>query len=163
MENLDLKQMSTMVDLIAEEKGLPKDTVLNIVTQGEDWNLFSRFAPLTVGSKDSAIGTINLVNESNEGSLIYVTAGNEYDDAVNQKLEIYGDNILMKSVNADKTLGVAIRGNEGSLDLVANENLDVTGHIYGYNKIYGGHSDMQINITNDGPVTIVLESGDKNA
>ena len=33
MENLDLKQMSTMVDIIAEEKGLPKDTVLNIIEQ----------------------------------------------------------------------------------------------------------------------------------
>ena len=33
MENLDLKQMSTMVDLISEEKGLPKDTVLNVIEQ----------------------------------------------------------------------------------------------------------------------------------
>jgi len=31
MENLDLKQMSAMVDIIAEEKGLPKDTVLNVI------------------------------------------------------------------------------------------------------------------------------------
>ena len=33
MENLDLKQMSTMVDIIAEEKGLPKDTVLDVIEQ----------------------------------------------------------------------------------------------------------------------------------
>lgn len=33
MEGLDLKQMSTMVDLIAEEKGLPRDTVLNVIEQ----------------------------------------------------------------------------------------------------------------------------------
>ncbi len=33
MENLDLKQMSTMVDLIAEEKGLPKDAVLDVIEQ----------------------------------------------------------------------------------------------------------------------------------
>ena len=33
MENLDLKQMSAMVDIIAEEKGLPKDTVLNVIEQ----------------------------------------------------------------------------------------------------------------------------------
>ncbi len=33
MENLDLKQMSTMVDLISEEKGLPKDTVLDVIEQ----------------------------------------------------------------------------------------------------------------------------------
>lgn len=33
MENLDLKQMSTMVDIIAEEKGLPKDTVINVIEQ----------------------------------------------------------------------------------------------------------------------------------
>ena len=33
MENLDLKQMSTMVDLIAEEKGLPRDTVLDVIEQ----------------------------------------------------------------------------------------------------------------------------------
>ena len=33
MENLDLKQMSQMVDIIAEEKGLPRDTVLNVIEQ----------------------------------------------------------------------------------------------------------------------------------
>ena len=33
MEGLDLKQMSTMVDIIAEEKGLPKETVLNVIEQ----------------------------------------------------------------------------------------------------------------------------------
>ncbi len=33
MENLDLKQMSAMVDIIAEEKGLPKETVLNVIEQ----------------------------------------------------------------------------------------------------------------------------------
>lgn len=33
MEGLDLKQMSTMVDIIAEEKGLPKETVLGIIEQ----------------------------------------------------------------------------------------------------------------------------------
>ena len=31
MENLDLKQMSSMVDIIAEEKGLPRDVVLNVI------------------------------------------------------------------------------------------------------------------------------------
>ena len=33
MENLDLKQMSTMVDIIADEKGLPKETVLGVIEQ----------------------------------------------------------------------------------------------------------------------------------
>ena len=33
MENLDLKQMSAMVDIIAEEKGLPKEAVLNVIEQ----------------------------------------------------------------------------------------------------------------------------------
>lgn len=33
MEGLDLKQMSTMVDLIAEEKGLPRETVLSVIEQ----------------------------------------------------------------------------------------------------------------------------------
>ena len=33
MEGLDLKQMSAMVDIIAEEKGLPKDTVLGVIEQ----------------------------------------------------------------------------------------------------------------------------------
>ena len=33
MEGLDLKQMSAMVDIIAEEKGLPKDTVINVIEQ----------------------------------------------------------------------------------------------------------------------------------
>ena len=33
MENLDLKQMSQMVDIIAEEKGLPKDAVINVIEQ----------------------------------------------------------------------------------------------------------------------------------
>ena len=33
MESLDLKQMSAMVDIIAEEKGLLKETVLNVIEQ----------------------------------------------------------------------------------------------------------------------------------
>ena len=33
MESLDLKQMSTMIDIIAEEKGLPRDIVLNVIEQ----------------------------------------------------------------------------------------------------------------------------------
>lgn len=33
MENLDLKQMSAMVDIIAEEKGLPTETVLSVIEQ----------------------------------------------------------------------------------------------------------------------------------
>ena len=33
MEGLDLKQMSAMVDIIAEEKGLPKDTVIGVIEQ----------------------------------------------------------------------------------------------------------------------------------
>ena len=33
MENLDLKQMSAMVEIIAEEKGLPKEAVLNVIEQ----------------------------------------------------------------------------------------------------------------------------------
>ncbi len=33
MEGLDLKQMAAMVDIIAEEKGLPKETVLNVIEQ----------------------------------------------------------------------------------------------------------------------------------
>ena len=33
MENLDLKQMSAMVDIIAEEKGLPRETVLGVIEQ----------------------------------------------------------------------------------------------------------------------------------
>lgn len=33
MEGLDLKQMSAMVDIIAEEKGLPKETVLEVIEQ----------------------------------------------------------------------------------------------------------------------------------
>lgn len=142
-----------------------KNTVLNMVTQGQDWNLFSRFAPLTVGSQDSAIGTINLVNETNDGgALIYVTAGNNYDDADNQKLEIYGDKISMKSVNTDETLGTAITGNEGRLDLVANNSLDIIGNIHGYNKVYGGHSDMKININqNEGNIAKTTIRGNINA
>ncbi len=33
MEGLDLKQMSAMVDVIAEEKGLPKETVISVIEQ----------------------------------------------------------------------------------------------------------------------------------
>ena len=33
MEGLDLKQMSAMVDIIAEEKGLPKDVIINVIEQ----------------------------------------------------------------------------------------------------------------------------------
>ena len=33
MENLDLKQMAAMVEIIAEEKNLPKETVLDVIEQ----------------------------------------------------------------------------------------------------------------------------------
>ena len=33
MDTLDLKQMSAMIDIIAEEKGLPKETVLGVIEQ----------------------------------------------------------------------------------------------------------------------------------
>lgn len=33
MEGLDLKQMTTMVDIIADEKGLPRETVLDVIEQ----------------------------------------------------------------------------------------------------------------------------------
>lgn len=33
MESLDLKQMSAMIDIISEEKGLPKETVLDVIEQ----------------------------------------------------------------------------------------------------------------------------------
>lgn len=33
MENLDLKQMSAMIDIISDEKGLPKETVLDVIEQ----------------------------------------------------------------------------------------------------------------------------------
>lgn len=148
-----------------------KDTVLDMETTGYDTNLFSRFAPMTVGSKESAIGTIKLVNEAaydaeqgESGSLIYVTAGNNYDDAGNQKLEIYGDKISMKIMNDEDTFGDAITGNEGRLDLVANESLDVVGNIHGYNNVYGGHSDMEININqNDGNTAKTTITGNVNA
>ena len=148
-----------------------KDTVLDMVTTGYDTNLFSRFAPMTVGSKESAIGIIKLVNEAaydaeqgESGSLIYVTAGNNYDDAGNQKLEIYGDKISMKIMNDEDTFGDAITGNEGRLDLVANESLDIVGNIHGYNNVYGGHSDMEININqNDGNTAKTTITGNVNA
>ena len=33
MEDLDLKQMAALVDVIAEEKNLPKETVLDVIEQ----------------------------------------------------------------------------------------------------------------------------------
>lgn len=132
-----------------------ENTVLDI--KNGDWSVFSRFAPLYIGTESSPIGTIN-INNATENA-IYVTAGNNYDDAGNQDLQIYGNKV---SISADS--GVAITGNEGKLTLVANDTLDIVGNIEGYNKVYGGHSDMTININqNEGNSAVTTINGNINA
>lgn len=120
------------------------NTTLNMTTSdGQEVSIFSRFAPLYVGTKDSPLGTINIVNNDSGYSSIYITDGNDNVNKNKQDLQIYADNI---SINSGKGSGVAITGNEGKMTLVANNTLDITGSIEGFNDIYGGHANMTINI-----------------
>lgn len=138
-----------------------ENTTLNITTPaGDEVSIFSRFAPLYVGSKDSPIGTINITNNDPGFSAIYVTSKNNNVNAQNQDLQMYGNNISITSQNN----GTAITGNEGKLTLVANEKLDITGDINGYNKVYGGHADLTFNINqNAGNTAITTIKGNINA
>lgn len=138
-----------------------ENTTLNITTPaGDEVSIFSRFAPLFVGTKEAPIGTINITNNDPGFSAIYVTSKNNNVNAQNQDLQMYGNNISITSQNN----GTAITGNEGKLTLVANEKLDITGDINGYNEVYGGHADLTFNINqNAGNTAITTIKGNINA
>ena len=134
------------------------NTKLNVVAETGDWSVFSRFAPLYVGTADSPIGTIVIDNRIDDGGAIYVTAGNGSFRNEDQDLVIYGNDVTIKAVK------VAITGNEGRLNLVANNTLKINGNIEGYNRVYGGHSDMLLNINqNEGNTAVTTIVGDINA
>ncbi len=134
------------------------NTNLTVVTDTGDWSVFSRFAPLYVGTAESPIGTILIDNRMPEDGAIYVTAGNGSFRNEDQDLGIYGNDITVKAVE------VAITGNEGRLNLVANNTLTINGNIEGYNRVYGGHSDMLLNINqNEGNTAVTKIVGDINA
>ena len=141
------------------------NTVLNMTAAEDDWLIVSRFAPVTIGTETSPIGTINMSDTVLEdGTLIYVTAGNSAEDSDKQNLQIFGNNITMLAKNTDGTTGVAITGNEGKMTLVANDKLDITGNIEGYNTVYGGHSNMTFNINqNAGNSAVTTIRGNINA
>ena len=135
------------------------NTTIDLSATGTEWNIVSRFSKMNIGSANSAIGTLNVTNENIEtGSLIYVTSGNSKADGNVQELNIYTNNISLK------TNGTAITGNEGKLTLVANEKLDITGDINGYNDVYGGHADLTFNINqNAGNTAITTIKGNIDA
>ena len=143
-------------------KGDPNTTITMIGQQGEnrDWSIFSRFAPLYVGSEDSPIGLLNVENSTGKGGAIYVTSGNSSFRAEDQDLQIYANDVSLK-VNGNSA---AITGNEGKLTLVANDTLNIYGNIEGYNNVYGGHADMTLNINqNEGNTAKTIIVGDINS
>lgn len=142
-------------------------TTLDMSANEDDWLIVSRFAKVNIGTKESPIGKINLTDtalEKDGGSLIYVTAGNNAADADFQELNIYGNDITLKATLTDGTNAPAITGNEGRLNLVANNSLDITGNIEAFNGVYGGHANMKFDInTNEGNTAVTTIKGDINA
>lgn len=125
------------------------------------YNLVSRFGELNIGTADSPLGTVSIemdTDASEEDTAIYVTGGNNNINADKQALNIFANKVSIKS-NA-----TAITGNEGRLDLVANESLDIVGGIYGYNEVYGGKSNLIFNINqNEGNTAKTTIVGDIDA
>ena len=145
-----------------------ENTILEMKAEAkrDNWMIVSRFAKVNIGTEASPIGTISLTDDTlttgngeGGGSLIYVTSGNGHEDADFQELNIYGNKI---SLNATGEEGVvAISGNEGRLNLVANDSLDITGNIEAYNGIYGGHANMAFDINaNEGNTAVTTIKGD---
>ncbi len=153
--NADYK--TPLVNVIGDEK-----STLNLYSDRPGvYNLVSRFGELNIGTADSPLGTVNIemdTDASEEDTAIYVTGGNGRPHADKQALNIFANNVSIKSNH------VAITGNEGRLDLVANESLDIVGNINGYNEVYGGHSDMTLNINqNEGNTAKTTIVGNINA
>lgn len=139
-----------------------KNTVLTLSSDKSGvYPLLSRFAGLNIGTEDTPLGEVNLVHSgaAAEGNTaVYVTGGNDNVHADSQELNIYANKV---SINSNAT---AITGNEGRLDLVANETLDIVGDIHGYNKVYGGKSNLVFNINqNDGNTAKTTIKGNINA
>lgn len=153
--NADYK--TPIVNVVGDEK-----STLNLYSDRPGvYNLVSRFGELNIGTADSPLGSVNIemdTDASEEDTAIYVTGGNGRPHADKQALNIFANNVSIKSNH------VAITGNEGRLDLVANDTLDIVGGIYGYNEVYGGKSNMIFNINqNEGNTAKTTIVGDINA
>ena len=109
-----------------------ENTVLSLSSDKNGvYPLLSRFAELSIGSEDNPLGEVNLVHSGaaeDENTAIYVTGGNNNKHADSQVLNIYANNVSIQS-NYE-----ALSGSEGKVNLIANDRLDIVGHIYGYNK-----------------------------
>lgn len=151
-----------------------KHPILNVVgdentllelREKNDWLIVSRFSKVNVGTKENPIGTISLTEDglkTDGRSLIYVTSGNGQADADFQELNIYGNKISLTATGEEGA--IAISGNEGRLNLVANDSLDITGKIEAYNSIYGGRANMSFDINaNDGNTAVTTIKGDITA
>ncbi len=139
-----------------------KNTVLTLSSDKSGvYPLLSRFAELNIGTEANPLGEVNLIHSgaAEEGNTaIYVTGGNDNLHADSQELNIYANKVSIKS-NA-----TAITGNEGRLDLVANDTLDIVGDIHGYNNVYGGKSNLIFNINqNEGNTAKTTIVGNINA
>ncbi|MBR6685633.1 MAG: autotransporter domain-containing protein [Alphaproteobacteria bacterium] len=129
------------------------NTVLTLTSDEEGtYPLVSRFAKLNIGTESQSLGEVNL-KHTNGGAAIYITDAVTDNNKTgqghvgNQELNIYANKVSIE------TAGTAITGNEGKLNLVANETLDIVGDINGYNDVYGGKAHMTIDINqNDGNV-----------
>ena len=137
-----------------------KNTILTLYSDKSGvYPLLSRFAEMNIGTADNPLGTVNLEGATGNGTAIYVTGGNGNVHAADQALNIYANNISIKDPNE------AMTGNEGNLNLVANNKLDIRGAINAYNKdAYGGRAGMVFNINqNDGNTAKTTIVGDITA
>lgn len=140
-----------------------ENTVLTLTSEKSGvYPLVSRFAKLNIGTENQSLGEVNLTH-TNGGAAIYITDAVTGDNKTgqghvgNQELNIFANKVSIEAT------GTAITGNEGKLNLVANEALNITGDINGYNDVYGGKAHMTMNINqnagNTAKTTIVGNIG----
>ncbi|MBR3930244.1 MAG: autotransporter domain-containing protein, partial [Alphaproteobacteria bacterium] len=155
------KQTSDKIAPTIEVVG-DENTVLTLKSENSSvYPLLSRYAKLHIGTADNPLGEVNL-EQAAEGDVaaVYVTDANQavQGHAGNQELNIYANKVTIKSTDE------AITGNEGKVTLVANDTLDIIGHVYGYNNVYGGKANMIFDINqNEGNTAKTTIVGDINA
>ena len=156
-------QSNTDADMVPSMVVKGNENTVLTLSSGKNgvYPLLSRFAGLNIGTEDAPLGEVNLIHTGaaeDENTAIYVTGGNSNVHADSQELNIFANKVSIKSNAA------AITGNEGRLDLVANESLDIVGGIYGYNEVYGGKSNLIFNINqNEGNIAKTTIRGNINA
>ena len=109
------------------------------------YSIVSRHGAVLFGSEDKHLKSV-VVEGVDGGTVIYATAFNynNHQHDLKQKCEFYADTVELKGV--DNKNSESIIGNGGSVKIVADSVMNITGTISGYNSVYGGVDDMDYDL-----------------